>query len=303
MKIRKIMSLNLSRKSALTGYLFIMPFIVGLLMFFAYPIFQSLIFSISKLEITPGGFDYSTVGFSNYYRAFMIEADYRRILLESVIDMVSNVPLVIIFSFFTATLLNQKFRGRTLSRAIIFLPVILTSGVIIALEKSDLILNMMQSGGGEGTAGQIISTFELKSYLAQTRLNPQIIEYILGAIDRIYSIIIASGVQILIFIAGLQSISPSLFEASNMEGATGWENFWKITFPMMSPLILGNMVYTIVDSFTNTANPVINMIYTFAFKNSEFGLSSAMAWSYFAIIFLILGVTIALISRKIFYYE
>lgn len=121
--------------------------------------------------------------------------------------------------------------------------------------------------------------------------------------DRIYEIVSASGVQILVFLAGLQSISPSLFEASNIEGATGWENFWKITFPMVSPLILVNTVYSIIDSLTNSSNVVMGMIRDTAFASNDFGLSSAMAWLYFLAILAIVGIVVKLVSKVVFYYE
>lgn len=301
-KKKKRRGLNLNRKRAMMGYLFVLPFIIGLITFFLVPLIQSFIFSINKLEVVEGGYNLLPVGLSNYNRALRVHATYARDLVESVLYMLTNVPLIIIFSFFAANLLNQKFKGRSLARAIFFLPVILTSGVMLVIDSGDLLqssLGMTQTDGQEGAFRAV----ELARLLLRSRLSPTFIDYIISAVDRIYEIVSASGVQILVFLAGLQSISPSLFEASNIEGATGWENFWKITFPMVSPLILVNTVYSIIDSLTNSSNVVIGMIRDTAFASNDFGLSSAMAWLYFLAILAIVGIVVKLVSKVVFYYE
>ena len=301
-KKKKRRGLNLNRKRAMMGYLFVLPFIIGLITFFLVPLIQSFIFSINKLEVVEGGYNLLPVGLSNYNRALRVHATYARDLVESVLYMLTNVPLIIIFSFFAANLLNQKFKGRSLARAIFFLPVILTSGVMLVIDSGDLLqssLGMTQTDGQEGAFRAV----ELARLLLRSRLSPTFIDYIISAVDRIYEIVSASGVQILVFLAGLQSISPSLFEASNIEGATGWENFWKITFPMVSPLILVNTVYSIIDSLTNSSNVVMGMIRDTAFASNDFGLSSAMAWLYFLAILAIVGIVVKLVSKVVFYYE
>ena len=301
-KKKKRRGLNLNRKRAMMGYLFVLPFIIGLITFFLVPLIQSFIFSINKLEVVEGGYNLLPVGLSNYNRALRVHGTYARELVESVLYMLANVPLIIIFSFFAANLLNQKFKGRSLARAIFFLPVILTSGVMLVIDSGDLLqssLGMTQTDGQEGAFRAV----ELARLLLRSRLSPTFIDYIISAVDRIYEIVSASGVQILVFLAGLQSISPSLFEASNIEGATGWENFWKITFPMVSPLILVNTVYSIIDSLTNSSNVVIGMIRDTAFASNDYGLSSAMAWLYFLAILAIVGIVVKLVSKVVFYYE
>lgn len=301
-KKKKRRGLNLNRKRAMMGYLFVLPFIIGLITFFLVPLIQSFIFSINKLEVVEGGYNLLPVGLSNYNRALRVHATYARELVKSVLYMLANVPLIIIFSFFAANLLNQKFKGRSLARAIFFLPVILTSGVMLVIDSVDLLqssLGMTQTDGQEGAFRAV----ELARLLLRSRLSPTFIDHIISAVDSIYEIVSASGVQILVFLAGLQSISPSLFEASNIEGATGWENFWKITFPMVSPLILVNTVYSIIDSLTNSSNVVIGMIRDTAFASNDYGLSSAMAWLYFLAILAIVGIVVKLVSIVVFYYE
>ena len=216
--------------------------------------------------------------------------------------MVVQVPLVIIFSFFAANLINQKFRGRAVARSIFFFPVILTSGVILGLENSDLLVQTLSTTGMD--ADEFQSMFNIMMLLNKyTNLPMVVTEFLSNAINGIYDIVVASGVQILIFLAGLQSISPSLYEASSMEGATAWENFWKITFPMISPIILVNSVYTIIDLFTNETNEMMKNIKSTIFNDIKYGYGSAMAWIYFVCIAVILLIVGGLISRKVFYYD
>jgi len=137
--------------------------------------------------------------------------------------------------------------------------------------------------------------------MLEVGVSETIVLYLTGAVDRIYQIISESGVQILIFLAGIQTISPQLYEASKIEGATGYEAFWKITFPMVSPLILVNVVYTIIDSFSR--NAMTDLIISTGFDNFDFGLSSAMAWIYFAVVMLILLITTYFVSKRVFYQE
>lgn len=300
--------MSLMKKKALMGYFFVMPFIIGFLTFFLYPFIRSFIFSINRLEVTTEGYQLIPIWFRNYHHALFVNPDFNRILIESIQQMVTNVPAIIIFSFFAANLLNQKFRGRSFARAMFFLPVIMTSGVIIAVERNDLLQNMLsvsaQGPAADSGIGNIAQFgFQFRGLLMQSGLPPILVTYVVGAIDRIYDIIVSSGVQILIFLAGLQTISPSLFEASNIEGATGWENFWKITFPMVSPLILVNTIYSVIDNFTHPANQVMTLIREVAVFRNDYGLSATFAWIYFAAIFLILAMVIGVISRQVFYHE
>lgn len=298
--------LTLRGKDARAGYLFILPFLIGFFGIFISMLIKSISFSFSNMEVGPNGYILSKAaknGFEHYIRAFTIDPEFNLNLGKSIGKMCMNVPLVLIFSFFAATILNQKFKGRAIARSIFFFPVILTSGIILGIEQSDLLLSSMN--------GEVMSSTEdLESMMGVTRflseytsLPKNIILYLSNAVTGIYDIVIASGVQILVFLAGLQSISPSLYEASNMEGATGWENFWKITFPMISPLILVNALYTIIDSFTSAGNTMMSNITSTIFTDVKYGYGSAMAWIYFVAIALILAVVGGIISKHVFYYD
>ncbi|REK74789.1 carbohydrate ABC transporter permease [Paenibacillus paeoniae] len=294
--------LTQNQRKGRMGILFLAPWLIGFILLFALPIGESLRYSLSQLEMTTEGMSMNFIGFDNFQAAFTQHPSYNRVLTEAVIDMVVNVPLIIFFSLFSATLLNQKFRGRGLARAIFFLPVILASGALLGVEGGDILQNVMQSANSQqGDSMSLLKSFELERMLIESGANESIVSYLTDAVNRIYEIISRSGVQILIFLAGLQSISPSLYEAAKIEGATGYEAFWKITFPMISPLILTNVIYTVIDAFSSSQMTVL--IQDTAFRTFQFGLSSAMSWIYFLCISIILFIMYSLISRKVFYYD
>jgi ABC-type sugar transport system permease subunit len=132
------------------------------------------------------------------------------------------------------------------------------------------------------------------------KVGGELVTYVVSIVNDVYNIINYSGVQMLIFLAGLQSISPSIYEACRIDGATGWETFWKVTFPMISPMILVNTVYTVIDSFTSSTNTVMGFIQSYYDSTSQV-VSSAMAWVYFIIVLAIVGVVTGLLSAYIFY--
>lgn len=285
------------------GVFFISPWLIGFIFLFLFPLLQSIRFSFNKLNIVEGGYELIGVGWGNFKNALLINPNFNRILTESIIDVIVTVPLILFFSLFVATLLNQKFRGRLAARAIFFLPVILASGAISAAEASGLI-NLIGDSNAINEMGSAASGIS-GDYIAMMLLDmgvPMVfVDYLLQAILRIYEIVSSSGVQIIIFLAALQGISSSMYEVAKIEGATAYETFWKITFPMVSPLILTNVIYTIIDSFTNST--ITRTIYTTAFQNLDFGLSAAMAWLYTIVISIILIVIGVTISRKVFYYN
>ncbi len=297
--------LSLTGKEAIAGVLFILPFLIGFFGIFLPLIVESIHFSFTNMEVSSTGYVLKPAannGLEHYLRALTIDPDFNLQLLTSIGQMAAKVPLVIIFSFFAATLINQKFHGRAIARSVFFFPVILTSGVIMGLENSDLLLQTLSTTGE--SAEDMASFLNMARFLSEyTNLPASVIGFLSDAVNGIYDIVVASGVQILIFLAGLQSISPSLYEASSIEGATAWENFWKITFPMISSMILVNSVYTIIDQFTNETNEMMTTIRDTIFVDVKYGYGSAMAWIYFICIAVILIIVGGLISRKVFYYD
>ncbi|MFD1134405.1 carbohydrate ABC transporter permease [Paenibacillus urinalis] len=295
--------ITLTQKRSLVGFSFILPWLFGFVFLFAVPLIQSINFSFNELKVVQGGYELNFIGLQNFKEALFVNANFNRILTESVGTMAWTVPMILFFSLFSAVLLNQKFRGRVIARAIFFLPVLLASGAISAAETAGLIsltgsseiaqeLGKMQSG---------FNTLSLITMLENAGLPIWIIDYIVDAVTRIYEIIRSSGVQILIFLAALQSVPSTMYEVARMEGATAYESFWKITFPMVSPLILTNIIYTIIDSFSNST--VTQTIYETAFRTQDFGLSAAMSWLYTLVVSLILVVIGITVSRKVFYHS
>ncbi|GIP17252.1 lactose ABC transporter permease [Paenibacillus montaniterrae] len=303
--MRKGLKLGITRtyaqQKAFWGFLYVLPWLLGFIFFFLIPLISSLRYSLSTITANAQGMTIEFIGLKNYIEALTVNTSFNRTLTESIVNMVVNVPLIVIFSLFLAVLLNQKFFGRSVARAIFFLPVILASGVILSLESTSLIQAVNDQNAGGSGAINAFSSFELQRLMLEAGFSESIVLYLTGAVDRIYEIVSLSGVQILIFLAGIQTISPQLYEASKMEGATGYEAFWKITFPMVSPLILVNVVYTIIDSFSR--NALTDLIRETGFTKFNFGLSSAMAWIYFLCIAVILAISTFLISRKVFYHE
>lgn len=277
--------------------IYVLPWLIGFVLFFFVPLLASLRYSLSSIQANAQGISIQFTGLANYIQALTVNTSFNRALIGSITDVFVNVPLIVIFSLFLAVILNQKFPGRAIARSIFFLPVILASGVIMALESTSLIEAVNQSSMG----GSALGTFEIENLMLDAGLGEWVVMYLSGAVDRIYQIVSQSGVQILIFLAGIQTISPQLYEASKMEGATGYEAFWKITFPMVSPLIFVNVIYTIVDSFAN--NAMTSLIRDTGFVKFDFGLSSAMAWVYFVAIAVILIIVSLIFSKRVFYQD
>lgn len=296
--MKRFEPLSFEKRRRYLAMLFVLPWFIGFLLFFVAPLATSLRFSFSELKITGGGYELIGKGFDNFTFIFTVHQNFTRLLLEAALDMIINVPLIVIFSLFLATLLNQKFRGRAIARAVFFLPVILASSVMASIENSSYMAELMAGESGPGVM-QVLQSLDLEQMMLESGFPPTIVGYLTGAVDRIYSIISMSGVQILILLAGLQSIPQSLYEASKIEGATGYEAFWKITFPMVSSLIPIVVVYSIIDSFKD--NEVTTLIHNVAFSNVNFGVSSAMSWAYFLMVAVILAISMGLVSRKVFY--
>lgn len=304
--MKKKKKLTLMQKRAVTGVLFIMPWLIGFIAFYVRSLFQTVQFSLSKVEMASGGgFTTKFIGIDNFRFVLTEHADFNQILVNSIGDICIDVPLIIFFSLFLAILLNQKFRGRTIVRAIFFLPVIMNSGAISdAIEMARAAVSGGLSSTSAAMAEASSSGVNVEYYMSLFKdlgLPSAILDYVVGAVERINAIITASGVQIVIFIAALQSVSPAMYEVAKIEGATPYETFWKVTFPMVSPLILTNVVYTVVDSFINSE--VVDMAYETAFTTKEFGQSAAMSLLSTCSVCLILLIVGYIINRKTFYYN
>ncbi|MBR5109359.1 MAG: sugar ABC transporter permease [Clostridia bacterium] len=291
-------------RNARHGVMFILPFIIGFLAFMLVPLCQSFMMSFNEVTLAPGGgFVSKPIGFENYKYAFGVDPYFNQRLVEEIPRMAINAVATLVLSFVIAVILNQDFKGRTLARAIFFLPVILSSGVLPGIESQNEFYNMMQGISEEiANASGVNLSASLQDLLAVSGVGSGVFDVLFQMIDAIYDIVMASGIQIIVFLSGLQAISPSLYEAADVEGCTAWEAFWKITFPMVSPLLLVNAIYTIIDFFMKNDNRVMERINEL-WNRLEFGHVSAMNWIYFGVAMLFIGLSTLLISRGVHYYE
>ena len=305
---RRRRAASLDARKARNGYIFVLPFILGILLIYLPVIIDSIWFSFNQIEVlrTEGGSEISLKfqGLKFYQDALFSDTNYVQNLISGIKQLLFDVPAIVIFSLFIAVILNQKMLGRAAFRAIFFIPVILSTGLMDAINQSDVISDSMASGSistGSGTdaSQQIISVMDVEKLFSGMKVGTELVTYVVQLVNDIYDIVNRSGVQMLIFLAGLQSISPAIYEACDIEGATAWETFWKITFPMISPMIMVNAIYTIIDSFTSQSNVVMTYISNVYSNNTS--LSTAMAWMYFVIVMLIIAVFVGIGSAFVFY--
>ena len=303
MNKRKPFRLTRKAKLSVTGYLFVSPFILGFLFFILQPLITtvSMSFSEVKIDTVNSGFILNSVGWDNFMRALTEDANFNRYLVESLEGMALQVPLVTMFSLFLAVMLNRKFPGRGAVRAVFFLPVILTSGVLLSIEANNALLASMEDTQESLEAATSITTY-LEEIMIGIFGEMEIITALLSAINQIYDVVIASSIQTVIFLSGLQSINGSLYEAAEIEGCTAWETFWKITFPMISPLILVNWIYGIVDYAMRSDNILITHIESFR-ATLDYGFASAMSLIYSLCVVAIVGLSSLIISRMVYYYD
>ncbi len=294
---------GLQKRKAISGYLFISPFIVGFLLFMVKPLFQSLYMSLSTVNVSTSGFQPVFNGIENYKKAFLIDPDFNRLLTEELGKMVVNTIAVLVFSFFVALILNQKFRGRAFVRAVFFLPVIISSGVILGVEYDNTLLAGLQETIQQSANSDTSITAAIENILVTSGVGSRVFETVFEVVDGIYDVAISSGIQILIFLSALQTISESMYEAADIEGCTAWESLWKITFPMISSMLLVNVVYTIVDFCMRTDSEVMEMITEQMTLYLDYGFSSAMAWIYFVIVGAAIGLCALFLSKVVYYYE
>lgn len=305
MKLVKKKRLTLLQKRAITGFLFITPWFLGFLIYYAQSLFLTGKFALSNVELAEsGGYTTTFVGLNNFKYALLEHGTFNRIFANSIVDILIDVPCIIFFSLFMAMLINGKFKGRSVVRAILFLPIIFGAGAIsdslaLATQAIQGGVSSMAADTATGSVGINVEYF--LDLFIQFGLPMGLVDYIIGIVAKIFEIVRASGVQIIIFLAALQSVPGALYEVSKIEGATAYETFWKVTFPMVSPLILTNVVYTIVDSFVTSE--VVDMAYTTAFTNFNYGLSSAMSLLSCLVVCIILIIVGKLISKKTFYYN
>lgn len=293
------------KKHGLKGWIFVSPFVFGIIIYYVVVFIQSIEFTFNQLVMTGDGLKKVFIGLQNYNYALRVNPDFLKTLTSSIVTILVEIPEILIFSLFIAILLNGKLKGRGFFRMVFFIPVILAVGIVEKSEINNLLMTSMNAAGNLGN-NSVVGTgggFDFNKIMISFNLGPQITQFILGVADNIYEVVKKSGVQILIFLGGLQAISPSIYEGAKIEGATGWEAFWKITIPMISPMIFVNGIYTIIDSFTRPSNQMMILIDDVGFgKMVNYGGASAMSWIYTIVILVFLSI-IAFISTKFVFYQ
>lgn len=306
------------QEKVIFGILFLSPWIIGLVFVFFSAILDSFLYSFSTVHFISGnataqeisafisGLEHTAfqksgvilewVGLENYRYALLEHGTFNRILVDSVIDISLNLPIIIIFSLLVAVMLNTKFKGNVFARAVFFLPVIIASDAITtALSQATLLQDTMGN-----VDESIFGNFEFQAFLLEAGLSEGIVTFLSDTVNQIFHVISYSGVQILIFLAGIQSIPSHLYEAAKIEGANSYQSFWKITMPMVSPHVLTVGIYTIIDSFVRA--PITELILQMK-DNLLYGYSASMAWIYFVIVIMIIGIFIGLMNKVVFYYD
>jgi ABC-type sugar transport system permease subunit len=281
---------RLAKREALVGIAFISPWIVGALIFLAYPLCASFWYALNNIRITPLGMNFTFVGQGNFTQILMSDQTFPTQLIEYLVSTVISVPIIVVFALIIALMLNENIKGKGFFRLIFFLPVIIVSGPILS--------TLSEQGAGTITA---IDTQAIASAI-NGFLPTRLAEPIVDLFNNMITILWYSGVQILIFLSSLQKIDRSMYEAAKIDGASGWECFWKITLPTVKPMILLNCVYTIVFISNNDQNSIIELIKNSMFSGTSekgYGYASAMAWLYSLVVVLLVAVfALLLMARK-----
>ena len=295
-KRRKV--LTMTRKRMLWNGVFLLPWLIGFLLFFLKPLLESFIYSFQNISLQPGKVLMEFVGLQNFQYVLTEHGGFNSQIITTVVGAIPQVILIIFFAMFSAVLLNGKFRGRVLARGIFFLPVIMSAGLIsLSLESGSGAALQTAAGEGEG----LLNANAIAVLLFNMGVPRRLIGYVMSVVSNVFEVVTMSGIQTLIFLAGLQAISPSLYEVAKIEGATSYETFWKVTLPMLSPLILTCTVFSFTEAFARS--PVIETARYIAFSANKYGYGAAMNVVFLLVSVAIIGLSGLIISRKVFYYD
>lgn len=279
------------------GYMFVVPWIFGILVFVIVPLFTSFMYGLSDIQMTESGLESTYIGFKNYYKLFAESADYTNLMVESFSSLFTSLPIIVALSMMLALVLNQKFAGRTFARAVFFLPVIIGSSVVMAkLSSFSMQQGLMETSGM--TASQTstyMSVINFSELIEMLHLPENIGRLLSGWLSDTFNLIWSCGIQILLFVAGLQTIPDQLYEVGKVEGISKWEEFWFVTVPMMGRVILLVIFYTIVELFVEKGTLVSKA--TTLLLQQDYSTSSAMLWPYFLLTGMIIAIIVFLYKR------
>ena len=290
------MKLSYNTKRKLYGFTFLLPFLLGFVMFFAKPLWETIFYSFQKITIDEvGNMVFTPIGFQNYIDLFTTEVSTAktqilRVFSDENVNMLIDAPLITLLSLFLALLANRQFKGRAVVRMIFFLPIILGLEVVTDMMTITTGTDTLQTGG------LFAESFVARALVRYTSIPMTYLSPIIEFVENIFNIISRSGVQTLVFLAALQSISPSMYEVAKIEGATGYETFWKVTIPSVMHIVVFVVIYTIVDVFLTSQ--IAQEAYSFAFEQNKIGVGSALSVVYIINVLLVLGIVL-LFTRKV----
>ena len=292
MNIRKKQA-SFERQQKIAGYIFIAPLIFGAAFMFLPNIIKTIIYSLNDMVLGNGNYTLEWKGFEYYYKALFVNADF----IQYVLKMLVYVPTIVIFSLFISSVLNQKFKGRVIVRAIFFLPVVIATGIVTKVDSAyDLVSVMSSRDAAEGASE---SLFQMSSFLYSLNFNENLTKIVVSAANGISNIVNSSGMQIFIFLAAFQEIPVSSYEAAAVEGCCKWEAFWKITIPSVKSQIIVASVYTVIDTFTKTDNVIFNYIHNVAFAENQYSYAMSMYVIYLTSLGIMLGTAMWIVSRSL----
>lgn len=273
------------------GYTFVLHWIIGLITFFFVPLIYSIMYSFSDITMTESGFSLAFAGLKNYEMSLFKNPDYLDEVRNAIGSMFYSLPMIIALSLILAVLLNQKYKGRTIMRILFFLPVIIESSVVISL-LSDPAINVPIFNFS--TEGQGLMDYEM--ILGNLNLPKQITDFLTFFLSNAVSLTWSCGVQIILFLAGLQSIPESLYEVSKIEGANKWDEFWQITVPMLRHVLSLVIIYSMISKFTSSTNQVVAAAMELMRAN-DYSNAAAMLWFYFVVVLAVIGIVLFLYNR------
>ncbi len=281
---------KLEAREARIGVLFVLPWLIGAAIFLFYPLGASLWYALNNIRLTSEGMKFTFIAQGNFTQILLSDPDFLPQLVDYLLSTVISVPVIVVFALLIAMMLNQKIRGKGFFRLIFFLPVIIVSGPILGslTQQNAYTISVVDTQAVTGA---------ISAFLPGIIATP-----ISSLFANMVTILWYSGVPILIFLSALQKIDNAQYEAAYVDGASGWEMFWKITLPSVKPMILLNCVYTIIFVSSNDQNPLIGLIKSAMFSGTSekgYGYASAMAWIYSLVVLLLVGLfALIFMTRK-----
>lgn len=288
---------SLEKTRSRWGWLFIAPWILGISVFFVLPMAETFVYSFSKLSVGTGGFEKNFVGFENYLYFFTKDTYFWSYLGSSLVSSIPQVLIIVTYSTLIALVLKSDFPGRGFARAIFFFPVIIASGAVMNILKTQV---MMTESATEVTNSYMFKAPDLNEYFASLGLPEAVLNSITDIVNQVFDLTWKSGVQILLMLAAVNNIPSGFYEAAEMEGATAWEKFWKVTLPTVSPTVLVVVIYSLIDGFMDYGNKVMQLLSSY-YTSNNYSYSATIGVVYSICTLLTVGIAYKLLSGRIFY--